>query len=131
MALKTIAHALFSWTENGTARMATHGQTVDIDDDVIATYERFGVFEAEEADSPEPDSTEAAAATPPSLDRPEEKQEQADLAAPAVVTAERPRNVAPESVWQDYARERGLDPDGMTKDEIIAAFTEQENKTNG
>lgn len=118
MALKTIAHALFSWTENGIARMATHGETVDIDDDVIATYERFGVFEPDVvAVEPEPEEPPADEAPAPALTEP---------TSPTPVISPRPRQTAPEHVWQEYAREHGLDPDGMDRHEIIRHFTEQE-----
>lgn len=117
MATKTIAHALFSWTENGVARLAMHGETVEIADAVIAEYEHFGVFEPDHVErEPEPEPVTTAPDSTP---------------APTPTVSKRPKNVAPEHVWQDHARQRGIDPDGMTKDEIIAYFTDKENESNG
>lgn len=115
MTTKTIAHALFSWTEHGTTRLAVHGETVDIDDAVAAEYERFGVFFA-----PEPEPAPFVPTPEPAPAAPE----------PVKAKARRPKNVATEQVWRKYAIDHGIDTDGMTKDEIIEHFTEQEN-TNG
>lgn len=133
MALKTIAHALFSWTERGQSRIAMHGQTVEIDDSVIAAYERFGVFAPDIDADPTielADTEEPADDIAPSTEG-DEDSSVTQPSAPVTVAPKRPKSIALESVWQDYARERGLDPDGMTKDEIIAAFPAEETKNHG
>ncbi|QII05901.1 hypothetical protein BH93_11425 [Rhodococcoides fascians A25f] len=137
MALVTIAHALFSWTEDGTARLATHGQTVDIDDSIVAEFEHLGVFEPagdlhdagdldaatgvqdEPLSAGEPGTTEGTSipnvtSTPPALDR--------------------PKTAATKAVWAAYAQKRGIDADALDKDEIIAAVTQLDTpkeNTNG
>lgn len=105
MAARTIAHALFSWTENGEARLATHGQTVEIDDDVIAAYERHGVFEPDEA-APEPVAAEPAT-------------------RPATLPV--PRAASDKAAWLDYAAALDLHfATGVDKQHIIDTVTEHE-----
>lgn len=46
MPTRTIAHALARWTDpDGTPRLATHGQTVDLDEDTAAELDAIGATE--------------------------------------------------------------------------------------
>lgn len=46
-----------------------------------------------------------------------------EIPAPAVAVPERPAESAPKQAWVDHARQVGVDPDGLTKADLIAAVT--------
>ncbi|MDV8023997.1 hypothetical protein [Rhodococcus sp. IEGM 1330] len=133
----TIAHALFSWTEDGTARLATHGQTVDIDDSIVAEFEHLGVFEPERAlpEATHPDTATEVQDEPLSAGEPGTTE---GTSIPNVTatppTSDRPKASATKAVWAAYAQKRGIDADALDKDEIIAAITQLDTpkeNTNG
>jgi hypothetical protein len=47
MAERTIAHALFIYTEDGVQRIAMHGDRVELGKDALAHGEKHGAFEPE------------------------------------------------------------------------------------
>lgn len=119
MAIVTIAHALFTWRENGDHRIAYHGEQANIPDDIVDRYRHLGAFEEPPTvtnivtDNPG-DLTDAAPPSPPSKD-------------PVPLDPNRPKNAATRPVWEAYAVGRGLDPaalEEMNKDSIIAAINE-------
>ena len=109
MATVTIAHALFTWRENGDHRIAYHGDVVDIPDDVVDEYTRFGAFAVEPTPEPEPLPTPAAEEPAP--------------ADPALLSP--PMNTAPKAAWVEYAVAKGYDRDeaeAANKPDLIKAL---------
>ena len=68
MAGRTIWHAIFEWFEDGKRHYAYRGEVVDIPQDVIDQYEKFGVFDAP---IPDPEPQPAVAEDAPAEDSPE------------------------------------------------------------
>ncbi|MDV8065543.1 hypothetical protein R4P64_03395 [Rhodococcus sp. IEGM 1366] len=137
MTLRTIAHALLTWSENGRAHTAFHGDLVDLPDDVIARFERFGAFESEavvalKATVEEPvESTTAVTpavaetvAEQPALD-PVTKPEPAQ-----VITVEQPKFTATKAAWAEYATARGIAVDELDKNQIIFAVNQLDELEN-
>lgn len=107
MATVTIAHALFTWRENGEHRIAFHGNEVQIPDEVVDEYTRFGVF----APDPEPQPGPEPIGVP-------EPVETVDLDA-------RPADSALKEVWVEYAVRKGYGRDeaeAATKPELMKAL---------
>ena len=96
------------WEEklsDGRRTMHRPGDEVKVSGDVLARLERLGVVvdegKAQPAPSPVP-----------------EPEPVGEESAPA--TAEKPWKTAKLDVWQDYARSQGVDPSGLSKQELIA-----------
>ncbi|MCZ4278470.1 hypothetical protein [Rhodococcoides yunnanense] len=125
MTQRTIAHALFNWADDaGVLQMAMHGQTVDLPDDVIETYEPLGVFE--DLAEPEPEPVERKDVRQAHTPAAHQDSDEVTTAAAAVLPA--PEWVAPKAVWAEYATELGIDTAELTKEQIIAAVGELAQK---
>ena len=121
MATVTIAHALFTWREDGDHRIAYHGDQVEIPDDIVERYRHLGAFDDSavvvKLTTTEPGEEDVINPTPPTVSK-------FDTVAH---DPKRPKNAATRPVWEAYAVGRGLDPaalEEMNKDSIIAAINE-------
>lgn len=121
MATVTIAHALFTWRENGDHRIAYHGEQANIPDDIVDRYRHLGAFDDAAVmvnlTTTEPAEGVVIMTTPPTVTK-------FDTVAP---DPDRPKNAATRPVWEAYAVGRGLDPaalEEMNKDSIVAAINE-------
>jgi hypothetical protein len=125
MTQRTIAHALFNWADDaGVLQMAMHGQTVDLPDDVIETYEPLGVFEDLAESDPDPVEQKEV----PHAHTPAAQQDSDDVATTDAAVRPAPEWVAPKAVWAEYATELGIDTAELTKAQIIAAVGELAQK---
>ncbi|MHA4848557.1 hypothetical protein L1080_003300 [Rhodococcus sp. MSC1_016] len=129
MAERTIWHAIFEWFEDGVRHFAYRGEVVDIPQDVIDQYEKFGVFDA--PPEPQPDLAETAEEAPvdgkdlgdanPGGDA-DESTGDGDLGAPV-----RPKRAALAKDWEDYVvalHEFTDGKDGLPRAEAEAATRE-------
>ncbi|MFC9555572.1 hypothetical protein ACFTWF_32575 [Rhodococcus sp. NPDC056960] len=126
MAERTIWHAIFEWFEDGVRHYAYRGEVVDIPQDVIEQYEKFGVFDAP---APEPASGAQSAPEPapegveePAAGESDDGDASADAGAPV-----RPKRAALSKDWENYVvalHEFTGGTDGLTRDEAEAATRE-------
>ncbi|WP_433608739.1 hypothetical protein [Prescottella agglutinans] len=118
MPTRTVAHAVARWTDpDGTPRLATHGQTIDVDDDTAAALDSIGATTPATVDLK---STVAGEETNAGETAPSPAATEAQPEA-----APRPRQAAPIAEWTAHAIERGIPADVLdtltTKGQIIAA----------
>lgn len=92
--------------------LRARGAVVDVDEAAAARLRERGVL-VDESAAPEP--------APVKVDSPvkDEKPEGVD----GVEQAAKPAKSAKIELWQDYARANGLDPKGLSKQELIAALS--------
>lgn len=137
MADRTIWHAIFEWFEDGVRHVAYRGEVVDIPQNVIDQYEKFGVFDApapvvdEDVDA---ESVTPVEITPDFDDFETSLAETADpepvvdepVAAEPTETKVPPKKTAPVKEWEDYAVDvGGIDreqAEALTKPDLIAKF---------
>lgn len=123
MAERTIWHAIFEWFEDGKRRYAYRGAVVDLPQDVIDQYEKFGVFDAP-ATEPAPKPVPVQEPEPVSVEEPEvgesdDNDDSGDIGAPV-----RPKQAALAKDWENYVvalHEFTGGKDGLTRVEAEAS----------
>lgn len=87
------------------------GDVVEVDDSLFEEFRGQGVF-----DDPEKNSTEVTPEPEPAPEPPPKPS-----AADKPPEGERPKQAASTDTWREYAKKVGVDPKGLSKQEIIAA----------
>lgn len=130
---RTVWHAIFEWFEDGVRHIAYRGDTVDVPQDVIDQYAKFGVFDAPAVENaPAADGPVEAPLSGEEVPAPKESVPTSETGT-ALPT--RPRQAAPVKDWENYAvalheateGKQGFtreDAEKATKQDLIAALVD-------
>lgn len=124
MVARIVAHALVRWIDpRGRRRLATHGQTIELDEHTAAELDKLGAT-IPVIDTADEDETSAPADPESDPDTEASRLREAFPERP-----DRPKQTAPKHVWAAYALALGIPEDqieALDKRAIIAAVTTHE-----